>query len=55
MGGTTFTKWSKTMAADVQCPKCGAKHFIMYGDKFRCPCGNFGPVEPNRTDSKEDK
>ena len=31
---------------DVVCPMCGAKHFIMYGVRYRCPCGYYGnPTE----------
>lgn len=40
------------MSADVQCPKCGAKHFMLYGDQYRCPCGHEGAVADDRMDTR---
>lgn len=28
----------------VVCPACDAKHFILFGSRYRCPCGYVGKV-----------
>lgn len=32
------------MAADVQCPVCGVKRYILCDSRYICPCGHTGKV-----------
>lgn len=41
--------------ADVTCPKCGVKHFMLYGSHYRCPCGHYGKIEDESGEARSDE